>query len=135
MKKNKKNIHKIIRQNTDVKKKIISGKKQLKEYFYIKRYNLTQEEIGAMIDNLVADAMELAYIAGWDARNDVYIARRSEVRSRGILAFNCFYDKNVGKISVQMMEEFRFVVDVALLKRYYNPDYPFDLQVHNYQQF
>lgn len=134
MKKNKKNIHKI-RQNTDVKTRIISGKRQLKEYFYSKRENLTQEEISIMIDNLVANAMELAYSSGWNDRNEIYSARRSEIQSRGTLAFNCFYDKNVGKVPVQTMEEFRFVVDVALQRRYYNPDYPLDIQVHNYQQF
>lgn len=132
--KKEKNIQKI-RQNKDVKARIISGKRQLKEYFFYKRENLTQEEISIMIDVLVGNAMELAYEAGWEDRNEIYTARRSEIQSRGTLAFNTFYDINVGKIPVPTMEEFRFVVDVALQRRYYNPDYPLDIQVHNYQQF
>jgi hypothetical protein len=120
-----------IRQNLDVKERAITGVREMKDYLYSRRANLTQEEIGIMINNMVEVAFELAYGLGWKDRNEVFRVRRSKVHVRITKSFNEFYDKNVGKVPVNIMEEIRFLNDIALLNRYSNENVPMFKQVNN----
>jgi len=124
-----------INQNKDVRKRTISGVRQLKEYFYNKRANLTHEEIGKMIDNMVHQVLELGYKSGWEDREEIVHARRSHVNWRSIKVFNVFYDRNIKRIPPDIIEELRFCMDVMLGNRYYNENYSFDKQVNNHEIF
>ncbi|MCK5017014.1 MAG: hypothetical protein KAS32_08075 [Candidatus Peribacteraceae bacterium] len=130
MEKSKKNIPKI-KQNLDVKQKAVVGVRQLKEYLYNKRANLTYEEITLLIDEMNRNVMALAYESGWDDRNEIFRVRRSAIHTRMIKAFNDFYNENVGKIPVHIMEKIRYISDIGLLERYYNESLPFDHQVND----
>ena len=124
-----------INQNKDVRKRTISGVRQLKEYFYNKKANLTYEEVGKMIDNMVHQVLELGYEAGWEDREEITNARKSAINMRSIKIFNVFYDRNVKKIPPDILEELRYCMDVMLGNRYYNENYPFELQVEDYIKF
>lgn len=120
-----------IRQNLDVKERAVTGVRELKSYLYTRRGNLTQEEINVMINNLSEDLYCFFYKLGWEDRNEVFRVRRSQVHTRVIKAFNTFYNENVGKLPVNLMEEIRFIIDIALLNRYYNENVPMRKQVNN----
>ena len=120
-----------IRQNLDVKDRAVTGVRELKDYFYSNRAKLTQEEIDVMVNNLIGVIYEFSYGLGWKDRNEVFRVRRSKVHTRIIKSFNDFYDENVGKIPVNIMEHVRFLNDIALLNRFYNENVPARKQVNN----
>ena len=124
-----------IRQNVDVKQKAIVGVRQLKEYLYNKRANLTYEEIDIMINNVVQDTLSLGYESGWEERNEIFKVRRSAIHARLRKAFNDFYNENISNVPVHLMEKIRYLVDIALLNRYFNETLPFDHQSGNLKQF
>ena len=120
-----------IRQNLDVKDRAVKGVRELKDYFYDRRGNLTQEEINVMINNLVGVLHAFSYDLGWQDRNEVFRVRRSMVHTRIVNAFNKFYNENVGKLPVNIMEQVRFLNDISLLNRYFNENVPMHKQVNN----
>ncbi len=124
----KENLPKI-KQNLDVKQKAITNTRQLKEYIYNKRANLTYEEIDVLINNLANDLMEFAYGSGWDDRNEIYRVLKSRRHTKLIKAFNVFYNENISNIPVHVMEKVRYLSDIALLNRPYNENLPFSHQV------
>lgn len=124
-----------IRQNLDLKQRSISRVRDLKEFLYSKRASLTQEEIQTMVDSVIQDVMEYTYSLAWDARNEVYECRRAAMRTRMMEAFNDFYNRKVGELTVKTMEEVRYLYDIAQGNRYYNPDLPLTRQVENRVHF
>ena len=120
-----------IKQNQDVKQKATSGVRELKEYLYSKRANLTQEEINVLVNNVGEKIYEMAYEAGWSDRNEIYQVRRSEHLRRITRAFNHFYNDYVGELPLKTMDQIRYIVDIALLNRYFNEDYTLQNQVNN----
>jgi|GEM_PF-6611431 len=124
-----------IRKNLELKQRSISRVRDLKEFLYSKRASLTQEEIQTMVDSVAQDVMEYAYSLGWDARNEIYECRRSAINARIMAAFNDFYNRRVGDVPVKIMEEMRYIYDIALMNRYFNEDLPLIRQIENRVQF
>lgn len=128
--KNKKKLPKI-KQNMDVKKKAVVGVRQLKEYIYNKRANLTKEEVDVMINNLAVKVYKMAYETGWEDRNEIHKVRKSNCNARLIKAFDDFYNKRIGELPLKTMDEIRYMIDIALLTRYFNTNYNLDMQVND----
>lgn len=125
-----KNIPKI-RQNLDVKQRAVSGVKELKEYLYDRRGNLTQEEISVRINTLAEDLYTFFYGLGWEEAMETHRVRKSNVHTRIVKMFNIFYNEQVSKLPINTMEKIRFIVDVALLKRYFYENGTIDKQLNN----
>lgn len=124
-----------INQNSDVKQKTITGVRQLKEYLYNKRANLTYEEIDKLIDNVTKDTLTFGYESGWDSRNEISQVRKANVKARLIRAFNDFYNENLNKVTVEVLEKVHYLVDIALLNRYFNETLPFEHQMNDMKHF
>jgi hypothetical protein len=122
-----------IKQNEDVKQKATTGVRELKDYLYSKRANLTYEEINVLINNVGEKIYEMAYQSGWDDRNEIYRVRKSEHLKRITRAFNHFYNDYVGDLPIKTMDQIRYIVDIALLNRYFNEDYTLQRQVNDRQ--
>ena len=94
-----------IKQNQDVKQKATAGVRELKEYLYSKRANLTYEEINALVNNVGEKIYEMAYESGWKDRNEIYKVRKSEHLNRITRAFNHFYNDYVGELPLKTMDQ------------------------------
>lgn len=130
MKKKDKKLPKI-NQNRDVKKKAIAGVRQLKEYLYNKRANLTYEEIDKMIQTLSETIYEMGYTYGWKDMLEIHNARKSNHYRVVMKAFNSFYDKQIGKLAINTIEQIRYIVDIATHERYYDENFPIEQQVND----
>lgn len=120
-----------IRKELTAKQRAIIGARELKEYLYSKRANLTHDEINHLINDLAVKVYEMAYENGWDDRNYVTKARKSEMRSRVTKYFNDFYEKYGGKLPVKVMEEIYYLYDIAREQRYFNVNVPIEVQINN----
>lgn len=130
MKKKQKNLPKI-KQNLDVKQKAIVGIRKLKEYLYNKRTNLTYEEVDKMIQSVAETIYEMSYENGWRDAMEIHTVRKHNHHSILIKAFNDFYNKHIGKIAINTMEEVRYILDIATNERYMDVNFPLDQQVNN----
>jgi isocitrate/isopropylmalate dehydrogenase len=122
-----------IRQFEDTKQKAVSGVRELKEYLYNKRSSLTYEEINTMVNSVVYKVYEMAHEIGWDSRNEIHQVRKSEHLRRIIKAFNDFHKEYAGQLPIKTMDQIRYIVDIALLNRYFNEDYTLQRQVNDRQ--
>jgi hypothetical protein len=120
-----------IKQNDDVKQRATVGVRELKEYLYNKRASLTYEEIDNLINDVAIKLYEVAYDTAWNDRNEIYRVRKSEHLKRITRAFNHFYGDYVGDLPIKTMDQIRYIVDIALLNRYFNEDYTLQNQVNN----
>jgi Ca2+-binding EF-hand superfamily protein len=130
MKKKQKNLPKI-KQNLDVKQKAIVGIRKLKEYLYNKRANLTYEEVDKMIQAVSETIYEMSYSNGWKDAMEIHSVRKHNHHAVLIKAFNDFYNKHIGKIAINTMEEVRYILDIATNERYMDVNFPLDQQVNN----
>jgi len=120
-----------IRRNEDVKQRATSGVRELKDYLYAKRANLTYEEINKLVNDVGEKIYEVAYQSGWEHRNDIHQVRRAELFNRLAKAFNEFYSDYVGELPIKTMDKVRYIYDIAMLHRYFNEDYTLQNQVNN----
>jgi len=130
MKKKQKNLPRI-KQNMDVKQKAIVGIRKLKEYLYNKRANLTYEEVDKMIQSIAETIYEMSYENGWKDAMEIHSVRKHNHHAVLIKAFNDFYNKHIGKIAINTMEEVRYILDIATNERYMDVNFPLDQQVNN----
>jgi Mn-containing catalase len=130
MKKKEKKLPKI-KQNLDVKKKAIAGVRKLKQYLYDKRANLTYEEIDKMIQALAELIYEMSYENGWNDMLEIHNARKSNHYRVVMKAFNSFYNKQVGKLAINTIEQVRYIVDIATHERYFDENFPIEQQVND----
>jgi hypothetical protein len=109
-----------IKQNLDVKQRAKSGVRELKEFLYSKRASLTQEEIDHMVSNVAERIAAMFYEVGWDDRNEIQKVVKESKKLQIIKMFNEFYNLNINKMPTDVMEEVRYIVDVAIGVDFYD---------------
>jgi len=121
-----------IKANLDVKRSAMIGVRQLKEYIYNKRAHLTKEEVDSMLSDVAERIYALAYQQGWEDRNEIHKVRKSSNQIKILKAWNDFYNDRITEITLDCMENVRYIVDIALLNRSFDITKPLKRQVNDH---